>query len=239
MNHWDTIRLKARHNREIVLKETDEDSSSEAMLHAVAKLTGIASQGLPAKCSLLYNSVATLHSEMVWFNQELENWEQIFNQFHEYAHYWLHGENFICGIEDINSEATEDAIKLGSQRVDGYGPHERRELEANVFAREFLLPGNELRKWFLNGENAAQIAEKTEMPEGMVVHCLLRALLGTELQEIKPKKPKDKIDERKDVNQVNAARAGEEEFDKNCREKVILVDAGPGTGKTRTLIKRI
>ncbi len=240
MNHWDSIRLKARQMRRVVLAETKGDASAKAMLRAIAKLTGIGSQGVPAKDPLLYKAVAVLHSGMVWFNQELDEWEQIFNQIHEYAHHWQHKENFICYRPDIDAEVSEDTIAVGSQKVDGYGPHERRELEANVFAREFLLPGDELRKRFLAGENAAQIAAATGMLEGMVVHCLMRSVLGIEIEEIvQTQKEKTQTAKRKDDEQDEAAEAGEKEFKENLREKVVLVDAGPGTGKTRTLIKRI
>ena len=240
MNHWDSIRLKARQMRRIVLAETKGDVSAKAMLRAVAKLTGIGSQGLPAKDPLLYKAVAVLHSGMVWFNQELDEWEQIFNQIHEYAHHWQHKENFICYRPDIDAEASEDMIAVGSQKVDGYGPHERRELEANVFAREFLLPSDELRKRFLAGVNAAQIAAATGMLEGMVVHCLMRGVLGIELEEaVQNQKEKIQTAKCKDDEQEEAATAGLKEFKENLRERVVLVDAGPGTGKTRTLIKRI
>lgn len=240
MNHWDSIRLKARQMRRVVLAETGGDASAQAMLRAVAKLTGIGSQGLPAKDPLLYKAVAVLHSGMVWFNEELDEWERIFNQIHEYAHHWQHQENFVCYRPDVDAEASEDAIAVGSQKVDGYGPHERRELEANVFAREFLLPGDELRKRFLAGENAAQIAATTGMPEGMVIHCLMRGILGIELEEIvQNQTEKIQAAKRKDDEQDEAATAGLKEFKENSRESVVLVDAGPGTGKTRTLIKRI
>ncbi len=123
MNHWDSIRLKARQMRRVVLAETKSGASAKAMLSAIAKITGVGSQGLPAKDPLLYKAVAVLHSGMVWFNHELDEWEQIFNQIHEYAHHWQHKENFICYRPDVDAEASEDTIAVGSQKVDGYGPH--------------------------------------------------------------------------------------------------------------------
>ncbi len=239
VNHWDSIRLQAREMRAKALEKSGGDSSPEALLRAIAEITGIPSQGLPAGHNLLFGAKATIDSCMVWFDREVEKSEQYFNQIHEYAHHFRHGDNFVCGGEDINSEATEDAINLGAQCVDGYGPHERRELEANVFAREFLLPGDELRKRFLEGANAVQIAAAAQMPEGMVIHALTRALLGIEL--IKPLESGEEsiVDDERDDDQERAAQAGEEEIADNLPTRTILVDAGPGTGKTRTLIKRV
>lgn len=240
MNHWDSIRLQAREMRAKALEKSNGDASPQALLRALAEITGIPSQGLPAGHNLLFGAKATIDSYMVWFDQEVDQWEQFFNQIHEYAHLFRHGENFVCGGEEINSEATEDAINLGAQCVDGYGPHERRELEANVFAREFLLPGDELRKRFMAGENAAQIAAATQMLEGMVIHALTRALLGIEIEKQAESDEKDKAqsDERDD-DQERAAQAGDEDIAYGSPTRTVLVDAGPGTGKTRTLIKRV
>lgn len=238
MNHWDSIRLQAREMRAKALEKSNGDASPQALLRALAEITGIPSQGLPAGHNLLFGAKATIDSYMVWFDQEVDQWEQFFNQIHEYAHLFRHGENFVCGGEEINSEATEDAINLGAQCVDGYGPHERRELEANVFAREFLLPGDELRKRFMAGENAAQIAAATQMLEGMVIHALTRALLGIEIEKQAESDEKDKAqsDERDD-DQERAAQAGDEDIAYGSPTRTVLVDAGPGTGKTQTLIK--
>ncbi len=222
------------------LEKSGGDASPEALLRAVAEITGIPSQGLPAGHNLLFGAKATIDSCMVWFDQEVEKWEQYFNRLHEYAHYWQHGESFICCQSDIDAGASEDAITLGARRVDGYGPHERRELEANVFAREFLLPGDELKKRFLSGENAVRIADAAEMTEGMVIHGLTRALLGIEIEKtLEPEKENPVQIIELDEDQKRAARAGEDEFAKGLPGRTILVDAGPGTGKTQTLIERV
>lgn len=240
MNHWDIIRFNAREIRTRALKITGERNAPAALIGALAEITGIPSQGLPSGHNLLFGAKATIDSCMVWFDRDVEQWEQYFNQVHEYAHHFRHGRNFICGGDDINSQATEDAVNMGAQCVDGYGPHERRELEANVFALEFLLPGNEVRASFLAGSNAEKIAAESQMPEPMVIHTLLRAVLGVELkieQESAGKPGKE--DEDPDDDQDEAVFAGEKEVAEQMPPKTILVDAGPGTGKTKTLIKRI
>jgi DNA helicase-2/ATP-dependent DNA helicase PcrA len=213
MNNWDSIRLLARRMHAEALKLACGDPSAEALLSAAAQLTEIPRQGLPAGHPLLYRAEAVLHSDYVWFNRDVESWQARFNQAHEYGHHWHHnGEDSLCFESDINAQATEDAIPLGEERVDGYGPHERRELEANVFAREFLLPGDKLRAWYLSGENAETIAAKTGTHVGMVIHQLARALLGTELTE-----PEESVSISSgigidlDESQRKAAHAGEAE----------------------------
>jgi superfamily I DNA/RNA helicase len=188
----------------------------------------------------LYRAEAVLHSDYVWFNRDVEPWQARFNQAHEYGHHWRHAEDSLCFESDIDAQATEDAIQIGEERVDGYGPHERRELEANVFAREFLLPGDKLREWYLAGENAETIADKTGTHVGMVIHQLARALLGTELAEPEESASAGaELAVELDESQRAAARAGEAEAKRGEREPPVLVDAGPGTGKTRTLVARI
>jgi DNA helicase-2/ATP-dependent DNA helicase PcrA len=239
MNNWDVIRLLARRKHAEALNLTGGDPSAEALLSAAAKLTKIPRQGLPAGHRLLYKAQAVLHSNYVWFNKDVEPWRAQFNQAHEYGHHWRHGEGSLCFEADINLQATEDAIRLGSERVDGYGPHERRELEANVFAREFLLPGDKLREWYLAGENAETIAAKTGTHVSMVIHQLTRALLGVELAEPESNDCDKGADIGLDSSQSEAARVGEAQSKRGERERPILVDAGPGTGKTRTLVARV
>jgi len=75
----------------------------------------------------------------------------------------------------------EERIPLGIQRVEGYGPRERRECQANVFAREFLLPTTEARRLFIEERlSAAAIAQRLGLPPGLVQQQLARALLVPE-----------------------------------------------------------
>jgi len=234
MGHWDMIRESARQQRAIVCAVTGGDTSAAALLSAADTLTGLRRVGVPPDDTLLYGSEAVLHSGVIWYRDDVEPWRAMFYQAHEYAHYWHHGggDSSFCAESDIDLEASEDSVPFGAQRVEGYGPHERRELEANVYAREFLLPGDELNRWFIEeGLDAAAIAARTGMPEGMVFHQLSRALLTPATttpeendQELPP------ADLTLDPSQTTAAHVD---------LGPLLVEAGPGTGKTRTLVGRI
>jgi DNA helicase-2/ATP-dependent DNA helicase PcrA len=244
VNHWDSIRLQARKLHSSALEITQGDASAEALLSAATDLTKIPRQGLPGNHRLLYRSKAALHCGQVWFNWDLLLWEQLYNQAHEYAHYWRHGGGAFCSQADFDAEASEDAVALGVKRVDGYSPHERKELEANVFAREFLLPCDQLRKQFMDGKSAEDIAAEVGMPTGMVFHQLTRALLGINISEANEaafEESQASIDYDLDRSQKGAAHAGwdEEERRLAVNQRAVLVDAGPGTGKTRALVGRI
>lgn len=213
-----------------MLEQNGGDVSAEALLTAASSVTGLPREGLPPGDPLLFNAHAVLRLGVVWFDRTRERWEQLFDQAHEYGHYWLGVEGCICGDADLNWEASEDAVPIGVSRVEGYGPHERRELEANVFAREFLLSGDALRQWFLkDGLNASRIANRVGVPEGLVWHQLSRALLSPELPD-KIEQPPNSSKLILDDRQKRAAYVA---------HGPILVDAGPGTGKTSTLTGRV
>ena len=59
---------------------------------------------------------------------------------HEIGHSILHTGAASCTQTDIDASRSEESAPVGLQRVEDYGVRERRELQANVFAREFLLP---------------------------------------------------------------------------------------------------
>ena len=230
MQHWDEVRLRARHCRRMALKQSGGDVSAEALLTAASSIAGLHREGVPAGDSLLFGAHAVLRFGVVWYNRDRDRWQQLFDQAHEYAHFWLGDKGCICGEADLNWEASEDSVPLGAARVEGYGPHQRRELKANVFAREFLLPGDHLREQFLAGNGAENIAAEVGMPVGMVFHQMTRALLGPELKEPEPAAARSVVSEVSlNPSQRKAARA----------KGPILVDAGPGTGKTSALVGRV
>jgi superfamily I DNA/RNA helicase/Zn-dependent peptidase ImmA (M78 family) len=118
---------------------------------------------------------------------------------------------------------------LGRERVVDYGPRERRELEAEVFAREFLFPAEDARDMHLaRGLTSTDIARDLGLPRGVVERQLLDSLL---LPVVAPL-PSDAVAPQQllDPSQEVAVSHGEGPF---------LLEAGPGTGKTRTLVARV
>lgn len=232
MSHWENIRAEARAQHAVLARQAGNDPRPVAVLSAAETESGITSIGLPAGHALLYGSAeAALHAGIIWYNQDAPIGLQLLARAHEYAHLRLHGATTsVCTEADFTTEQVDENLAVGAQRVEGYGPHERRELECNVYAREILLPCPLLRTWFLeDGLNASSIAAHTQLPEGLVHHQLTHALLGPD-----PKGDQEPVEQRSepelDDSQRDAAQA---------EAGPVLVQAGPGTGKTRTLVARV
>ncbi len=168
--------------------------------------------------------------ERVWFNSEIEPRLARFYQAHEYAHLWLHSERAYHPEFNLDPEAVEEPLPVGVSRVEGYGPEELREREANVFAREFLLPTDVIRDWHdARRASASDIAERLGLPEALVLQQMARALLTPEISP----------------THVTLGETHELPLDPSQEEAAhaprgpLLLEAGPGTGKTRTLVGRI
>jgi superfamily I DNA/RNA helicase/Zn-dependent peptidase ImmA (M78 family) len=153
---------------------------------------------------------------------------------HEIGHIEIHAGSTACSAEDIDPSRSTEAAPVGLQRVEDYGARERRELQANVFGREFLLPQHLARRLHIDdGLSASQIAERTGLPKALVRQQLLDALLLPPPEEAAPTAviPPVSIQvPRPDPSQDRAAAH---------RGAPFQLQAGPGTGKTRTLIKRV
>jgi superfamily I DNA/RNA helicase len=147
---------------------------------------------------------------------------------HEIGHSVVHAKSSCCSEDDIDPSRSTESAPVGLQKVEDYGVRERRELEANVFAREFLLPRVVAKRLYVNeGNSAAEICEATGLPVPLVRQQLLDALL---LPETTPEEKKPSAEFAKDPEQEAAAAH---------RDAPYLLRAGPGTGKTRTLVRRV
>jgi DNA helicase II / ATP-dependent DNA helicase PcrA len=150
---------------------------------------------------------------------------------HEIGHVVMHSGTCACEDADIDPSRSLEAAPVGLQRVEDYGARERRELQANVFAREFLLPRPLAAQLHLSEKlSAVDISGKTGLPLPLIRQQLYDALLLPPIPAAA-----DEVDppisvHRDDPSQVKAAAH---------RGSPFLLQAGPGTGKTRTLINRI
>ena len=149
---------------------------------------------------------------------------------HEIGHAYIHRSSSFCNADDIDPSRSTESAPVGLQRVEDYGVRERRELQANVFAREFVLPRPLARRLFIeDGLGASAITERTGLPKSVVRQQILDAILiprdtgetRTEEDAGRPQRP--------DVSQDRTAAH---------RGSPFQLQAGPGTGKTRTLVKR-
>ena len=115
-----------------------------------------------------------------------------------------------------------------NQRIETYGLKERREAQANAFAREFILPRATAKRLFLAGHNASAIATMLGVPYETTLQQLADGILLPDLPEA-PARPS--------AAETPCNEAQQRAVDHRCAP--YLLSAGPGTGKTKTLVSRI
>lgn len=142
---------------------------------------------------------------------------------HELGHYYLDpvkAEKTIAHMQTLYGSEGSPAVA----KVEAYGARERLELQANVFARELLLPRSVALALAVEGHGPEAIAQQLNIPHDIVQQQMLDAMLLPEIEEaaptLKPPSP----------DQKRAAEAN---------ERFSNVVAGPGTGKTTTLVHRV
>ena len=146
-------------------------------------------------------------------------------------HAELHAGSVTCVGSDIDPSRSTEAAPVGLQRVEDYGARERRELQANVFARELLLPRAFVRELHLEQNlTATAIAERLNFPVALVRQQVFDALLLPPMVVDQRSTPELQSARKPDPSQERAAAH---------HGKPFQLQAGPGTGKTRTLVKRV
>lgn len=147
---------------------------------------------------------------------------------HELGHALL-GDGEPVSACEIDPLRPAEQAPVGEERVVDYSRRQRREIQMDLFARELILPRPVARRLHVDeGWTATRIAEKLGAPFALVAQQLLDALLlpricpDPDVLERPPVQP--------DPSQTAAA---------GHRGGPALVEAGPGTGKTQTLVKRI
>lgn len=147
---------------------------------------------------------------------------------HEFGHWKLHPEDHDSCHKVIDGNLNPArGDTFGAQKVEAYGACERSELQANLFARELLLPRAVARGEFLRGKTARVLATDLDLPLELVRQQLLDGLF---LPEPQPGAMKSCEPITPTLEQNAAATSS---------AAVSLVVAGPGTGKTATLMLRI
>lgn len=149
---------------------------------------------------------------------------------HEIGHAVLHTAPEPVVTQRVDASRMTEGASSVVERVVDYGRRERRELQADLFARELLLPRERARDLYLGHRlGAKEIADRSGLPYALVAQQLLDALLlpiPSPITEVVPPRPAPPLD----PSQEAAAAHGGAPFQ---------LQAGPGTGKTKTLIARI
>jgi len=147
---------------------------------------------------------------------------------HELGHAEFGGSVEIPPTTDVDPTRSSDPASVGSDRVVDYSNRARQEIQMDLFAREFLFPRDLARAWHIDENLGAKtIAERLGAPYDMVAVQLFDALL---LPAVQPENEKEGPAKPLNPKQKRAA-----EHD----GKALLLKAGPGTGKTQTLVGRL
>ena len=234
MNKWEHVRKAAFEFRSSICAaestHIDAIASAELVRLAATKLGLTLRPVQPGHPDLPVGVDARVEDESIYFRNDVDEWLAIYFQAHEIGHVVLRHGSRECSEAEIDPEATETNAPFGVHRVQGYSPRERIECEANIFAREFLLPAEVLRSKFIDeGKMANQIAAETGMNIEVVIHQLAFALLTPSMLD---SRSPDEDEMELILNDSQRAAA-------EIKTGPQLVDAGPGTGKTRTLVGRV
>jgi superfamily I DNA/RNA helicase len=154
--------------------------------------------------------------------------ERAFLVAHEIGHAELGDDGDPTPARDIDLARPAEASPVGLDRVVDYGRKQRREVQMDLFAREFLLPRSVARRLHVDeGLSASAIATRLGAPFAVIAQQLFDALL---LPVIEPPTAEAGVDRPLNPEQNAAA---------SHRGCAYLLEAGPGTGKTQTLVARV
>jgi len=233
MDGFGAVRDRARTENDAIRMKADGPSAT-SLLAAARIETGLKVQFISPEHPLLGGGDGALHrkTNAIYISNALSPEMAAFVEAHEFGHYWIETPADPAVVpKGADPGIPEEGTPLGLRRVEAYSPDELRERYANVFAREFLLPCAEARRRFLVlGQTAPDIARELTVPLGLVHQQLAVALLLPEA----PASEKSFA--------AMAERPGLDDSQRRAAEHLgapLLVEAGPGTGKTRTLIARI
>ncbi|MEM6692590.1 MAG: UvrD-helicase domain-containing protein [Planctomycetota bacterium] len=149
---------------------------------------------------------------------------------HEIGHVEFGGEQEEYIATEVDTDRASGSTGAATDRVVDYSRQQRREVQMDLFAREFLLPRHWMRALHLNdGKTASEIVQSLRAPRSVVVQQLLDAVLLPVVEVESSDEPKSPV--KFNDQQLEAMRYP--------GESALLLKAGPGTGKTRTLIGRI
>ena len=204
-----------------------------ALAEAAAKELSLTPVCCASDDPVLDGALAALSRQFghVYYRDGLESEERASDVAHELGHYVVHNTeaSYRCAATDVEAARPESSPPVGMARVQSYGARERKETQANIFAREFLLPREIVRRHFLGDRlGAKDIAAKYELPIHLVRQQLFDSLLLPD--DIEVTEDGTRVEPPLDNFQQKAATAD---------DRPHLIEAGPGTGKTRALVARL
>ncbi len=167
-------------------------------------------------------------ASLILYARDGSEFDRAFLIAHELGHRCLgDSEGNVAELLEIDPARSAEASPTGMARVVDYSRRERREVQMDLFARELLLPRHWVRRLHVEDRmSAGAIAQRLGAPFEVVAQQLLDALL----LPIVDIAAEESVERPLNEEQAEAAQHA------GCP---YLLEAGPGTGKTRTLVGRI
>jgi len=228
------IREKARARRAALGLPPEDALGAQSVVAACLAATGLGREFYEPGAPLLAGASAVLFEMQAIYQDNSRPFAmQQFDAAHEFAHFWLHAEACPCTEADLDPSQTAEATTGAASVVEGYAPRQKRENEANLYAAELLLPLALARRLFAEeGMSSGAIADALGLPAAMVQMQLAGALLlpAVDTQAgAAPTAASASAAVTLDESQLAAAQ---------IESGPLLLGAGPGTGKTKTLVGR-
>lgn len=230
MNPFELARLRANEARLVLAGQSvGESTKGYELVTKACKWWGLkilpVSQGSPLLNKA--DAVIRIAQKRIVVRKDLESPVKAFLIAHELGHFFLQqggSPAFEVKVDTLLPTAEGSAAV---QYVESYGPRERQELQANVFAREFLL-SRELGKrlYLVDHKFASAIVADLELPLEVVRLQLVDALLLPFPPAVT-------------ASAVPTVPTEDQKPAVDSPHKFTLVEAGPGTGKTTTLLLRV
>lgn len=224
-------RRKARECRKLVgISASDLLARTEQYLWEKYKI-----ELVPVEATVINDGRAELRPDegCLYYDENLNEKpdEKLFVIAHEVGHLELHP-RLTRGCAEPDPVYGSMYGCAGSDSLTRYNSRSREEAEANAFAAEFLCPSDEVfRLWLSNqGATAEKLAESLGAPF-FIVNSQLAEALYQKAFSFDNSIVSSKTDDKKcdPIQEKAAVFTG----------APVLINAGPGTGKTKTLIRRI
>jgi DNA helicase-2/ATP-dependent DNA helicase PcrA len=149
---------------------------------------------------------------------------------HELGHVCIHSGSTNCSGDDIDPSRSMEGAPVGLQRVEDYVARERREMQANIFARELLFPRPFARYLHIDDRmGATEIANRTGLSKNLICQQLFDAILL----------PSQALDTEPETHVSASTPNPSQDRAAAHRDSPFQLQAGPGTGKTHTVVKRV
>lgn len=210
---------------ELVGSQADTPVSTRDLLAKVEDVLNLGVKEVPFTSGVLKGGNATFRRSEGWVycRQDFDWPNKAYLIAHELGHFKLDPDS-----DEDTVHRSADGFAPSSPAaayVEAYGARERDELQKNVFGRELLLPRHVAKVLFHSGKGPRAIAKELGLPLEVARQQVLDAVLLPPYVPASPAPlPSPSPDQQAAID---------------AQEKHVHVVAGPGTGKTTTLIHRV